>query len=55
MEREVGRYNGERGEKRRRGGDMERERQRHRERERLQTSDGLLYFGHRPIYKPQNT
>ena len=22
-------------------------------RERLQTSDGLLYFGHRPIYKPR--
>ena len=21
----------------------------------LQTSDGLLYFGHRPIYKPHNT
>ena len=32
-----------------------RERERERERERLQTSDGLLYFGHRPIYKPQNT
>ena len=23
--------------------------------ERLQTSDGLSYFGDRPIYKPQNT
>ena len=26
---------------------------REREKERLQTSDGLLYFGHRPIYKPR--
>ena len=29
--------------------------ERERERERLQTSDDLLYFGHRPIYKPHNT
>ena len=39
--------------------DRERERQRDRQRqrdrdiERIQTSDGLLYFGHRPIYKPR--
>ena len=29
--------------------------ERERERERVQTSDGLLYLGHRPKYKPQNT
>ena len=32
-----------------------RQRERERESECVQTSDGLLYFGHRPIYKPQNT
>ena len=29
--------------------------ERERERERVQTSDGLLHFGHRPIHKPQDT